>query len=510
MKFLNRRAFIESAGLFLGSSFLTDNAAAKSLLNSALARTPAAKRNIVFILIDDLRYDCLGFMEHPFLKTPNIDKLVKNGANCCNSFVTTSLCSPSRASILTGQYMHNHRVVDNNDMMSADAVTFPQLLRRNGYRTAFIGKWHMGSSSDEPRSGFDHWVSFHGQGQYLPEGQTLNVNGSRVPRKKYMTEELTDEAIKWLENRDDKKPFFLYLSHKAIHGPYVPDERHEGIYTEEEFPEPETMANTEDNYKNKPMWVKNQRNSWHGVDYPYHTREPISKQYRRYCEMILSVDQSVGRIMQSLEENGFDKNTLVVFMGDNGHYWGEHGLIDKRSAYEESMRVPLFAYCPELIKPGTVIEEVVANIDIAPTLLSAAGIRGHDGMDGRSFLPLLKGEKISNWRDFLLYEYYWEYNFPHTPTTFALRTDRYKLIQYHGVWDIDEFYDLKADPNEKNNLINNPDYQKLIKTMRAQLHEILERANANVIPFGEKKGHGANLRHREGADSAEFPAFMFR
>jgi N-acetylglucosamine-6-sulfatase len=226
--------------------------------------------------------------------------------------------------------------------------------------------------------------------------------------------------------------------------------------------------------------------------------------------MILSVDQSVGRIMQGLKENGFDKNTLVVFMGDNGHYWGEHGLIDKRSAYEESMRVPLFAHCPEIIRPGTVIEEVVANIDIGPTLLSAAGIKAHQQMDGTSFLPLLKGEKISNWRDFLLYEYYWEYNFPHTPTTFALRTDRYKLIQYHGIWDIDELYDLKADPNEKNNLINNPDYQELIKTMRAQLHEILKRDNANVIPFGEKKDHGANLRHRQGADPAEFPPFIFR
>jgi len=233
--------------------------------------------------------------------------------------------------------------------------------------------------------------------------------------------------------------------------------------------------------------------------------------YKSYCEMLLSVDESVGRVMEHLKENGLYEDTLVIYMGDNGFFWGEHGLIDKRSAYEESMRVPLLAHCPALFEAGTKVEQAVANIDIAPTILEAGGLEPKDDVDGRSFLKLATGQMDpGQWRKDLLYEYYWEWTFPHTPTTFALRGDRYKLIQYHGIWDTDELYDIKNDPKEMNNLINEPGYEDLAAKMRDDLYNRLKETNGLVIPLGHKKGEGANLRKRTGSKQAEFPTRLMR
>jgi len=197
-------------------------------------RIPGAKaHNVVFILTDDHRYDAMGFMGHPFLETPNLDQIARAGVHVRNAFVTTSLCSPSRASILTGLYTHKHRVIDNNRLVPEGTHYFPEWLQQAGYATAFIGKWHMGSDADDPRPGFDHWVSFRGQGSYLPPSPdyTLNVDGKRVPQKGYITDELTDYAVEWLEQqKPQEKPFFLYLSHKAVHANFTPAERHEGRY----------------------------------------------------------------------------------------------------------------------------------------------------------------------------------------------------------------------------------------------------------------------------------------
>ncbi|HJN16019.1 MAG TPA: sulfatase [Armatimonadota bacterium] len=474
---------------------------------------PATPRNIVFILIDDLRYDAFGYKGHPFLETPHMDALAHGGADFANAFVTTSLCSPSRASILTGQFMHNHRVVNNQDLMPEGTVTFPQHLQDAGYETGFVGKWHMGGGSDAPRPGFDHWVSFRGQGNHFPNENTkLNINGEHVPQQGFMTDELTDYAVDWLsEGRSGEKPFFLYFSHKAVHGPFDSAPRHVGQYADAEVTPPATMADTPENYEGKPMWVRNQRNSWHGVDYPYHSSRDFESLYRNYCELVLSVDDSIGRVMDSLKQQGLDQDTLVVLMGDNGFFWGEHGLIDKRAAYEESMRVPMIAHCPELFGPNATVDEVVANIDIAPTLLDAAGVATPDAMDGESCLGLLTGEAdVDEWRKHLLYEYYWEWSFPQTPTTFALRGYRYKLIQYHGVWDIDELYDLQDDPQETKNLISDPDHQQIVKQMRDELHGILVASGGAQIPFGQKHGHGNALRRAGGSAPAEFPPLLMR
>jgi N-acetylglucosamine-6-sulfatase len=475
-------------------------------------------RNVVLILVDDHRFDAAGFLGHPYLETPNLDTLAAQGAHFSSAFVTTSLCSPSRASILTGLYTHNHGVVSNNDQMPTGLATFPTYLRAAGYQTAFVGKWHMGGASDEPRPGFDHWVSFRGQGQYLPPTNrewNLNVNGEAVPQQGYITDELTDYAIDWLDTRDPDQPFLLYLSHKAVHDNFTPAERHAGTYADEPFPIPETQPNTPANYDGKPMWVYNQRNSWHGVDFAYHgTREDeggIERLYQRYTEALLAVDDSVGRVVDYLNTNGLAENTVLLYMGDNGFLWGEHGLIDKRNAYEESMRVPMLAYAPTLIEPGTVVDPVVANIDVAPTFLELAGLPVPDDMDGRSFLNLATGEMpASEWRQSLVYEYYWEWNFPHTPTVFALREDRFKLITYHGIWDTDELYDLIEDPREQRNLIRDPEYRDVVQRMRQELHTRLEEADADRVPFSFKRGGGSNQRSIMGSQAAPFPDWVKR
>ncbi|QDU81707.1 Arylsulfatase [Polystyrenella longa] len=470
--------------------------------------------NVIYILADDHRYDVMGFLDHPFVQTPVMDSMAEKGVYFKNAFVTTSLCSPSRASILTGQYMHQHGVVDNNNLARPGTVFFPQYLQQVGYQTAFIGKWHMGGHSDDPRPGFDHWVSFKGQGHYNPPEKslwTLNVNGKSVPQEGYITDELTDYAVNWLkEERDDSKPFCMYLSHKAVHGMFYPAERHAGRYKDEKMPVPSTMANTDENYAGKPMWLKNQRNSWHGVDFAYHQDTNIEEHYQLYCEALLAVDESIGRVWSYVKEAGLEDNTLIIYMGDNGFQWGEHGLIDKRTAYEASMRVPMLAYCPSKFPAGTVVDEVVANIDIAPTILAAAGLKSPPQMDGRSFLGMVAGEEeTEKWRDYLLYEYYWEWNFPHTPTTFAIRGDRYKFIQYHGIWDTDELYDLQNDPDEKENLVNKPEHKELVRDLRIRLHELLATTGGDQVPFGRKMGSGANLRNREGSNAADFPEDVF-
>lgn len=477
--------------------------------SSRLQRVTGAKpRNVIFILADDHRYDAMGFLQgQAFLETPNMDAMARNGAYLKNAFVTTALCSPSRASILTGLYAHQHRVVDNNNPVPRDLTFFSQYLQKAGYETAFVGKWHMGGEGDDPQRGFDHWVSFRGQGTYLPSRNGLNVNGKRVEQKGYITDELTDYALEWLDGRKGGKPFMLYLSHKAVHAEFIPAERHKGRYANRQFVPPKTMDPA--NHRGAPMWAQNQRNSWHGVDFPYHSDLDIAEYYKRYAETLLAVDESVGRVMDWLKKKGLFDSTLVIYMGDNGFAFGEHGLIDKRTAYEESMRVPMLMQCPELIKGGQTIQQVVANIDVAPTILEAAGLRAPKHFAGRSIMPLAQG-KQTEWRDTLLYEYYWERNFPHTPTVHALRGARYKYIHYHGIWDVDELYDLEADPMETNNLIFSKDHEQVVKDMNKQLFETLSSTDGMYIPLYPDRGGQQNLRRKAGSKAATFPQELMR
>lgn len=465
----------------------------------------AKRRNVIFVLTDDHRFDAIGFLKgQPFLETPSLDRLAHEGVHFKNAFVTTSLCSPSRASILTGVYAHRHRIVDNNTAIPPGTVFFPQYLQKAGYRTGFFGKWHMGAESDAPQPGFHQWVSFRGQGTYLPSANGLNVNGKTVPQKGYITDELTDYALDWLRTVPKEQPYFMYLSHKAVHAEFQPAQRHIGRYKDAKFQFPKTMAESGDAAKNRPMWVQNQRNSWHGVDFPYHSELDIAEYYRRYAETLLAVDESLGRVLDELRQRGQLDSTLIIYMGDNGFAFGEHGLIDKRTAYEESIRVPLLARCPELFTAGQTVSQVVANIDIMPTVMDACGVQAPKGLDGASWIPVAQGKQIA-WRKELLYEYYWERNFPQTPTVHALRGDRFKFIRYHGIWDIDELYDMAEDPLETTNLIFSPDHQKIIEEMRTRLFDVLEKTGGGSMPLWPDKGRQMNLRSGKKNKAADFP-----
>jgi arylsulfatase A-like enzyme len=242
------------------------------------------------------------------------------------------------------------------------------------------------------------------------------------------------------------------------------------------------MANTDRNYRGKPRWVRDQRYSWHGVDYAYHGAMDFDSFYRRYAETLLAVDESLGRVLDYLDRSKLAQSTLVVYMGDNGFSLGEHGLIDKRHAYEESIRVPMLVWAPGLIAPGAKVADLVRNIDVAPTILDLAGVPPRGDMDGRSVLTALLGRQGLEPVE-LLYEYYWEYAFPHTPTVFAIRGDRYKYIYYHGIWDVAELYDLRTDSLEQHNLIKHPEYQERIRAMRGRLFDQLQETGGMEIPL---------------------------
>ena len=488
---------------------------------AAATAVAAPPPNIVFVLCDDHRFDCLGVEGHPFLETPHLDKLARDGQIASRAYVTTSLCSPSRASILTGLYAHNHRVVDNYHPVDPALTFFPQRLQSAGYRTAFIGKWHMGGESDEPRKGFDHWIAFKGQGTYWPDGhgttrevpQTtydgLNINGKRVPQTGYITDELTDYAVDWLQSLDDDEPFFLYVSHKAVHADFVPADRHRGRYDNEPIPitvpSPQSMAEG-----NLPMWVRDQRNSRHGVDFGYnlHDFDP-SVYYRRYCESLLAVDESVGRLRERIEELGRTQNTLFVYMGDNGFQFGDHGLIDKRVAYEASSRVPLIFAGPGIAASDSEsprrYEPLIGNIDIAPTLLAAAGAEPLEDVDGISAWNSLAGNQADPPRQDLLYEYYWERNYPHTPTLHAVLGGRFKYIRVHGVWDRDELYDLRTDPAEMRNLIAEPGLASVRDQLSTRLWQLLQKRGDAEMPLLPDRGPVFPLRDSTKTPPANFP-----
>ena len=501
----SRRDFLRSAGLGAAAVAISGCAGRRAVAAPGDAAAGIAKgprRNIIFVLSDDHRYDFMGFMKQApaFLETPNMDRMARQGAHLANAFVSTSLCSPSRASILTGQYMHHHRVVDNQRPVPKGTVFFPTYLQQAGYRTAFIGKWHMGHDHDDPRPGFDHWASFKGQGTYF--NPVLNINGKRKKCTGYTTDVLTDEALSWLAGaRKGNKPFFMYLSLKAVHYPFTPAKRNQGRYAKAKVKRPETMGNTQRNYQTQPRWVRQRRYGIHGIDHMETGQldhDPVPSfdgLYRRYCETVCGIDENLGRLLKYVDESGLARSTLVIYMGDNGFELGEHGFYDKRDAYEHSIRVPMLAYAPGLIEPGTTVTPMVQNIDVAPTLLAAAGATAPKSakMDGRSFLPLLLGRKTP-WRDHILYEYHWEWNFPATPTLFAIRTDRYKYVFHYGLWDRDAFYDLETDPIERHNLIDIPAYRDRIAALKKQLFDELEASGGMNIPLRRPAGDRLNQR----------------
>jgi len=408
------------------------------------ARQKNALPNIVFILTDDHRADHLGCTGHPFLKTPHLDRLAGEGVLFENAFVTTSLCSPSRASFLTGQYAHTHGVRNNLTPWQNENVTFLERLKRVGYDTGFIGKWHMPGRLPQLR-GVDEFVTFTargGQGQYWD--CPLIVNGKQTPsNKRYITDELTDRAMAFA-GRDRQNPFCLYLSLKAAHHDWLPPEELKGLYADAALPlAPE--ADTWVTMTNGAMFAG--------------TAGPLQYHYRNYCRVLTAVDHYVGRFLDFLDKKGLADNTIVIYAGDNGYFWGEHRLIDKRWAYEESIRVPFIVRAPGLIRgPGRRAGQMVLNIDLAPTLLEIAGIKPGPAIEGQSILPILKSPGTPG-REAWLYEYFSDFPY-NVPGIDAVRTKDRIYIEYQGRCP-PELYDLEADPRQRKNLMDRVDAREL-------------------------------------------------
>lgn len=435
--------------------------------------------NIVFIITDDQRAEWLGVAGHPTLKTPNIDRLAHEGAKFNRFFVTTPLCSPSRASFLTGQYPHAHRVTNNDrvglEVIGHSLMTFPRRIREGGYETAYIGKWHMGMD-DSRRPGFDQWISFKGQGLYIDP--VVNDNGTRRQLDGYMTDYLNDKAVEFVR-KPRSKPFLLYLSHKAVHYPYLPAPRHDSLYKDVTFEPP--MLPEEDRARKPAMRLGLSSKPWHELESivpePGQSRrgrgDDSGSIVRDQMRSLMSVDDGVGLLLDALTETGQLDNTLIIFTSDNGYLLGEHGFFnDKRLAYEEAIRVPFVIRYPELIEPGTVIDALAMNVDVAPTLLDVAGVEPVTPMHGRSLVPLFRGP-VNDWRTEILTEYFLEKVVPNARPWQSVRTDRWKYIRYTDLKGMDELYDLHADPQELRNLIADPSASLILQEMNVKLDSLL-------------------------------------
>jgi N-acetylglucosamine-6-sulfatase len=421
-------------------------------------------------------------MDYPFVRVPNIQRIARDGVRFTNAFVTTPLCSPSRASILTGQYAHKHGITDNTDRSkrSHELLTFPHLLHDAGYETAFIGKWHMGLD-DNARPGIDHWVSVKGQGSYLdPE---FNVNGKRERIRGYFTDILNRFALDFLKQKH-AKPYLLYISHKAVHpdliqnadgslsdpsaGKFIPAERHKQLYAGATIPH---RANYGRAVEGKPALLR----SIAGVTPLGPKTGTDDETIRNRLRMLASVDEGMGQILEALEAQGELDNTFIVFTSDEGYFYGEHGLsVERRLAYEEFARIPLLMRWPRLINAGSAIDEFALSIDLAPTLLEIGGAPPAKEMHGRSLVPLLRGEGAP-WRDSLLIEHFSDGVFPRMSKMGyqCVRTGKWKYIHYVDLDGMDELYDLHADPFEMKNLISQPDARPALEKMKAELDHLL-------------------------------------
>lgn len=442
--------------------------------------------NVLFILTDDQRFDALSCMGHLHLKTPHIDRLADEGLLFKNHYCTTSLCSPSRASILSGLYAHAHGVANNFTEYPQGMVSFPMRLQESGYETAYLGKWHMGEKNDNPRPGFDYFVTHKGQGKYFDTEFNFNGKGRKVVEG-YYTTVVTDMAEKWISERSGDKPWMMILGHKAPHSFYLPEKKYEHAHDDADIQYPKSAFNLDD----KPAWFKKRLDTWHGIygplfdwrkKFPDDSPEAVvdfARMVRAYWGTILSVDDSVGRLYDFLEKRGELDNTLIIFTSDNGLLEGEHGMVDKRTGHEPSIRIPLVVRYPGLTPAdkARVIDNISVTIDFAPSILDICGAKPLENVHGKSWKRLAQGD-ASGWRTGFYYEYNYEHQFPYTPNVRALRTDQWKYIRYpHGDGSRDrhmaELYDLKADPGENKNLINDPAYANSIKQLRIELDRLI-------------------------------------
>ena len=469
---------------------------------SAFALAPArgeTKPNVLFILCDDIRWNAMSCAGHPSLKTPNIDRLATEGVRFANMFCTTSLCSPSRASILSGLYAHSHGVTNNFTDFPTTLTHWPMRLRESGYETAYLGKWHMGEENDEPRPGFDFFATHKGQGKYFDTEWNINGAGAKVIPG-YYTTIVTDMALDWLKRDHAGKPWALCIGHKAPHSFYTPEEKYAHTFDQVRVPYPDSAFHLE----SQPAWIKDRLYTWHGIYGPLFEwrkkfpddRPEAVKDFENmvhgYWGTILSVDDSVGRLLSYLESSKQLDHTIVVFMGDNGLLEGEHGMVDKRTAHEPSLRIPLLVRYPLLAK-GKVIPQQALTIDVAPSLLELCGAKPLENIQGKSWVKLVRSGD-DQWRKAWFYEYNYEKQFPYTPNVRAVRTDDWKYIHYppgDGSPDkhMAELYNVKNDPDERLNLIADPAQAGRIAELQATLGTLMKEtgltAETDKVPLDE-------------------------
>ncbi|MEP2059352.1 MAG: sulfatase [Maribacter litoralis] len=490
--------------------------------NSQSGKKNDQKPNIVFIMADDHAIQAISAYGHPIsklAKTPNIDRIAENGAIFQNSFVTNSICGPSRAVILTGKHSHINGFRQNGDHFNGSQPTLPKMLQQSGYETAVFGKWHLHGYPE----GFDHWKIIVDQGNYynpdfIDNGDTTHIEG-------YATDIITEDALHWLkQDRTDSLPFFLMVQHKAPHRNWMPALRHTNLYDSVLFPLPDsyfpefnkqwaakeqlqtiykdmyeghdlkmTTAYGSTELLNNPWttdfdrMTPNQREIWDGAylkkNNAFHKAKLSGKELaiwkgqryiQDYMATIAAVDEGVGRILDYLEESGLDENTLVVYTSDQGFWMGENGWFDKRFMYEESFKTPLLMQLPGTIQQGTKINAMVQNLDFAPTFLDLTGYSNlSTDMQGESFVGLLNGTiKEEDFRDVVYYHYYDYPAFHMVKKHYGIRTKRYKLIHFYDDIDTWELYDLERDPKEKTNLIMNSEYANILNEMHIKLDSV--------------------------------------
>jgi len=481
--------------------------------------------NIIFMMSDDHAYQAISAYSDRLIATPNIDRLAREGMMFTNACVTNSICAPSRAVILTGKHCHLNGKVDNNSPFDTTQLTFPQILQKAGYQTAMFGKLHFGNNP----KGFDQFKILPGQGSYY-NPEFITRDEGRITREGYVTDIITDMTLEWMEKeRDKSQPFCLMYLHKAPHREWLPAERHYKDYIQKTFPEPETLF---DQYEGRGTaardaemnllghmnwagdskiypevmdelgisdqsgWDKDaffrtvgrqnpqQRASWDAVygpmnqafreSYPGMTEEDkMHWRYQRYMQdylaCIAAVDENIGRLMDYLDENNLSENTLVIYTSDQGFYLGEHGWFDKRFIYNESFKTPLLVRWPGVIEPGMSNDQMVQNLDFAPTLLEAGDIKPHPDMQGESLLPLFRGNE-QDWKRDAVYYHYYEYPSIHmVKRHYGIVTKEYKLAHFY--YDIDEWelYDLTNDPSEMKNVYADPDYSMIVDSLNEKL-----------------------------------------
>jgi arylsulfatase A-like enzyme len=460
-------------------------------LSSAAATTN--RPNFLFIYTDDQRYDALGVVQReqgergrfPWLQTPNLDRIANEGVRFRNAFVVNALCSPSRAVFLTGRYNHFNGIANNHTPFPTNNVTHASLLRAAGYATAYIGKWHMNSQSGQ-RPGFSYSASYVAHGRY--HDCVFEINGAKTNTTGWVDDVSTDFTIDFMK-RHRHEPFLAVLGFKSPHGPFEPPTRWHGKLTNA-VARPAASAEVR-----PPYPLRTNVNQATAVQASTRRIE----MHRKYFRTISAVDENAGRILQALDDLGLSENTMLIYASDNGFYLGEHGLGDKRSAYEESMRIPLLVRYPKLGLRGKVIDSMVLNLDLAPTLLDFAGAVIPKEMQGHSWRPLLTPSRgtptAKDWRRSFFYEYFLEANLG-PPTLLAVRTESAKLIKYPGHEDWTELFDLQADPYETNNLARSSAHEELRREMQNELDRQAKAVGFCIPPYADEVAGGPRLGRR--------------